>query len=125
MTDQANLQTANINLGYTDIAAPIAGKIGKTNVTIGNVVGPDSGPLTVIVSQDPMYVTFPVSQREFLRAQERNKEVDVTGIKVRLRFADGRTYKQEGTVNFVDVQVDRATDTVLVARHLSQPPRRA
>jgi membrane fusion protein (multidrug efflux system) len=121
MTDQANLQTAKINLGYTDIAAPIAGKVGKTNVTIGNVVGPDSGPLTVIVSQDPMYVTFPVSQREFLRAQERNKEVDVTGIKVRLRFADGRTYEKEGTVNFVDVQVNRSTDTVLVRASFPNP----
>ena len=41
--DEANLQTAKINLGYTDIIAPIAGKVGKTNVTKGNVVGPDSG----------------------------------------------------------------------------------
>ena len=57
------------NLGYTDISAPITGKIGRTNLTKGNVVGPESGPLTTIVSQDPMYVTFPVSQREFLEAQ--------------------------------------------------------
>ena len=68
MTNEANLQTAQINLGYTDIVAPIAGKIGRTALTKGNVVGPDSGVLTTIVSQDPMYVTFPVSQREFLRA---------------------------------------------------------
>ena len=70
MTDEASLSTAKINLGYTDIVAPISGKIGRTNITKGNVIGPDSGSLTVIVSQDPMYVTFPVSQREFLRAQE-------------------------------------------------------
>ena len=62
----ANLRTANINLGYTEITAPIAGKVGRTSVTKGNVVGPDSGSLTTIVSIDPMYVTFPVSQREFL-----------------------------------------------------------
>jgi membrane fusion protein, multidrug efflux system len=121
MTDEANLQTAKINLGYTDIVSPIAGKVGKTNVTIGNVVGPDSGPLTLIVSQDPMYVTFPVSQREFLRAQESHREVDITGIKVRLRFADGRRYEQEGAVNFVDVQVNRATDTVLVRATFPNP----
>jgi membrane fusion protein, multidrug efflux system len=62
MTSEADLQTAQINLGYTDIVAPIAGKIGRTALTKGNVVSPDSGVLTTIVSQDPMYVTFPVSQ---------------------------------------------------------------
>ena len=46
MTDQANLDTAKINLGYTEITSPITGKISKTNITIGNVVGPDSGILT-------------------------------------------------------------------------------
>jgi membrane fusion protein (multidrug efflux system) len=54
MTNEGNLQTAQINLGYTDITAPITGKIGRTSVTKGNVVGPDSGVLARIVSQDPM-----------------------------------------------------------------------
>jgi membrane fusion protein (multidrug efflux system) len=121
MEDEANVQTAKINLGYTDISAPITGKIGKTNVTKGNVVGPDSGTLTIIVSQDPMYVTFPVSQREFLRAQESSRKVDVGGIKAQLRFADGRTYDQVGRINFVDVTVDRATDTVLVRASFPNP----
>src|ERR1700680_4245446 len=43
MTDEANLQTAKINLGYTDIVAPVAGKIGRTSITKGNVIGPQSG----------------------------------------------------------------------------------
>ena len=60
-----------------------------------------------------MYVTFPVSQREFLRAQQAGQSVDITGIKVTLRFADGSAYKYPGKINFVDVTVDRATDTVL------------
>ena len=54
MTNEANLQTAQINLGYTDIIAPITGKVGRTTVTKGNVVGPDSGVLTTMVSQHPM-----------------------------------------------------------------------
>jgi membrane fusion protein, multidrug efflux system len=121
MQDEANLSTANINLGYTDIVSPISGKIGRTNVTKGNVIGPDSGPLTVIVSQDPMYVTFPVSQREFLRAQQVGRTVDITRIKARLRFADGAVYSQEGQVNFVDVTVDRSTDTVLARATFPNP----
>jgi membrane fusion protein (multidrug efflux system) len=118
---QANLDTAKINLGYTDIVAPITGKVGRTNVTIGNVVGPQSGPLTVIVSQDPMYVTFPVSQREFLRLQQAGQQLDVTKLKAGLRFADLRKYDQEGTVNFVDVTVNRTTDTVLVRAGFPNP----
>jgi membrane fusion protein (multidrug efflux system) len=61
VTAEANLRTAEINLGYTEIKAPINGIVGKTAVTKGNLVGPDSGVLTTIVSQDPMYVAFPVS----------------------------------------------------------------
>jgi membrane fusion protein (multidrug efflux system) len=121
MSDEANLQTAQINLGYTDIVSPIAGKVGKTNITKGNVVGPDSGVLTIIVSQDPMYVTFPVSQREFLRAQEAGRKVDIKDIKVRLRFADGSLYDQPGSVNFINVTVDRTTDTVLVRASVPNP----
>jgi len=116
MSDQAKLDNANRNLGYTDIVSPITGKISKTNVTAGNVVGPDSGDLTLIVSQDPMYVTFPVSQRDFLTLRVNPKD-----LKVKIRFADGTTFNQVGTINFVDVSVDRATDTVLVRATMPNP----
>jgi len=121
LSDEASLATAQINLGYTEIPSPITGRVGKTNITKGNVVGPATGVLTVIVSQDPMYVTFPVSQREFLRAQEAGREVDVTGIKARVRFSDGKTYDQLGRINFVDVTVDRTTDTVLARATFPNP----
>lgn len=124
MQDDANLKTAQINLGYTDITSPIDGEVGKTNVTKGNVVGPDSGVLTVIVSQDPMYVTFPVSDRDFLRAREAGRKIghdELSDFKVRIRFSDGSTYDQMGTVNFVNVTVDRATDTVLVRATVPNP----
>jgi membrane fusion protein (multidrug efflux system) len=111
LTDQANLDTANINLGYTDITSPISGKIGRTNITKGNVVDPTSGPLTLIVSQDPMYVTFPVSERDVLEA--RRQGGNVGSIKVKLRFSDGSIYDQTGEINFVDVTVDRSTDVTL------------
>ncbi len=74
LSDEANLDTAKINLGYTDISSPITGKIGRTNITKGNVVDPASGALTLIVSQDPMYVTFPVSERDVLEAKRRRRQ---------------------------------------------------
>ena len=85
------------------------------------MVGPESGPLTTIVSQDPMYVTFPVSQREFLKAQEDRSERDRKSIKVRIRFSDGSVYDQLGVVNFVDVTVDRTTDTVIPRATIPNP----
>ena len=124
MTNEGNLQTAQINLGYTDIVAPITGKVGRTTVTKGNVVGPDSGVLTTIVSQDPMYVTFPVSQREFLQAAQTGRPTDLKSIKVRIRFSDGSVYDQVGEINFVDVTVDRTTDTVIARATMPNPDGR-
>ena len=124
MQDEANLATAKINLGYTDITSPIDGEVGRTNVTKGNVVGPDSGVLTLIVSQDPMYVTFPVSDRDLLLARETGREIgyqDFKAFKVRLRFSNGTLYDQIGTLNFLNVTVDRTTDTVLARASIPNP----
>lgn len=118
---EANLQSAQINLGYTDIASPIAGKISRTNITKGNVVGPDKGTLTTIVSQDPMYVTFPVSLREFLSKSKTSQATDLARFKVRLRYSDGSLYDQDGTVNFLDVVANRSTDTVLARATMPNP----
>jgi membrane fusion protein (multidrug efflux system) len=120
-TAAANLKTAQINLGYTEIKAPIAGRIGRTKVTKGNVVSPDSGVLAQIVSDDPMYVTFPVSQREFLALKTNRLPADGSAPLVSLKFSDGSTYDQKGRVDFVDVSVERSTDTVLVRATLPNP----
>ena len=124
MTDEANLATAKINLGYTDITSPIEGEVGKTNITKGNVVGPDSGVLTVIVSVDPMYVTFPVSDRDLLQAREAGHTTgvrDYSEIKARIRFSNGSLYEETGNINFVNVAVDRTTDTVLARATMPNP----
>jgi membrane fusion protein (multidrug efflux system) len=120
LIDEANLDTANINLGYTEIKSPIAGKIGRTNITKGNVVGPDSGPLTLVVSQDPMYVTFPVSEADVMEARKDGR-TNVKNIKVKLRFSDGSIYDQVGEINFVDVTVDRGTDSVTLRATMANP----
>jgi membrane fusion protein, multidrug efflux system len=120
LTDQANLETAKINLGYTEITSPIAGKVGRTNITKGNVVGPDSGSLTLVVSQDPMYVLFPVSQTQVLTARKEG-QTHIDDIKVMLRFSDGSTYDEVGHIDFVDVTVDRATDAVTVRAVIANP----
>ena len=120
VTASANLKTAQINLGYTDITTPISGMVGRARATRGNVVGPDSGILTTIVSQDPMYVVFPVSQRDFLRLEGEREKLG-EHLVVKLVFSDGQTYAQTGKINFVDVIVDRATDSVTVRADVPNP----
>jgi membrane fusion protein (multidrug efflux system) len=117
---QANLDMAKINLGYTDIRSPVTGKISRTSFTKGNVVSPVSGALTTIVSQDPMYVVFPVSRREFL-GYTHGKHVDRESVRVTVRFSDGTLYEHEGAINFVDVTVDKLADTVTVRASLPNP----
>ncbi|WP_112662946.1 efflux RND transporter periplasmic adaptor subunit [Microvirga flavescens] len=120
-SDEANLRTAQINLGYTNITAPIAGRIGRSNVTKGNVVGPDSGVLVTIVSQDPMYVTFPISQRDLLGRTQAARQTDPKGVDVRIRFSDGTVYDQIGRLNFLDVSVEHTTDTLTARATIPNP----
>lgn len=119
---RAALEQAEINLGYTLIRAPVAGRIGRATVSVGNVVSPQSGTLALLVSQDPMYVTFPVSQRILLDIK-RSREAtgDGSNFKVRLAFADGSVYDQEGVLDFLDVTVAQGTDTVTVRARIPNP----
>src|SRR6201993_5320499 len=112
---QAQLQTAEINLGYTEIRAPIDGKISATEVTEGNVVSPTSGTLANLVSQDPMYVNFPVSTREGLELRNRyDPKGGFNAVIIKLRLPDGRIYGQEGKADYVSPTVAETTDTVTV-----------
>src|ERR1700748_2228422 len=112
---QAQVQASQINLDYTDIRSPIDGRIGRTSVTEGNVVNPGSGVLTTIVSQDPMYVFFPVPVRQGLELRARyTPQGGLGAVIIRLRLPDGRVYDQTGKLNFVDNTVSQSTDTVTV-----------
>jgi membrane fusion protein (multidrug efflux system) len=111
----AQVQSSKINLDYTDIRSPIDGKIGRTAVTEGNVVSPASGVLTTIVSQDPMYVTFPVSVRQRLELRERYAtRGGINAVVIKLRLPDGRLYEQTGKLDFVNNTIAQNTDTVTV-----------
>src|SRR5262245_22282679 len=73
---KAALTQAEVNLDYTDIRSPIDGRIGRTAYTVGNLVNPASGVLSIIVSQDPIYVLFPVSVRDLEIIREARREED-------------------------------------------------
>jgi membrane fusion protein (multidrug efflux system) len=110
---QAQLQTAQINLDYTEIRAPIDGRISATEVTEGNVVSPTSGTLATLVSQDPMYVLFPVSTRTGLELRDRYEaKGGFSAVVLKLRLTDGRIYGQEGKLDYVSPTVAANTDTI-------------
>ena len=119
---QANLASSQINLAYTQIKAPIDGKISRTAVTEGNVVGPTSGTLATIVSQDPMYVVFPVSSRSALDLRQRYADAGGFGaVRVRIRLPSGRIYSQDGKLDYIDPTISATTDT-LTARAVFPNP---
>jgi membrane fusion protein (multidrug efflux system) len=118
---RAELTSAKIQLDYTRILAPIEGRIGRSAVTPGNVVGPNTGVLTTIVRQSPMRVIFPVSQRAILEWRRGTPDQSFDAIQARIRLADGRLYDQTGKLNFIDVKTDRATDSVQVQAIFDNP----
>ena len=123
LTAQAQLKTSQINLGYTTIAAPIDGKIGRTNLTAGNVVQPNSGTLATVVGQDPMYVVFPISVRSLIELRGRYvPKGGFDAVQIKILLPDGRTYGQTGKLNFVDNTVATNTDTVTLRGTIPNPP---
>lgn len=124
LSAQAQLKAAEINLAYTEIHAPVAGKISRTSITVGNVVSPSSGPLASIVSQDPMYVLFPVASRTLTELQKRYADKGGTNaVVVKLRLADGSLYNRNGKIDYVEPTVSATTDTILLRALIANPPR--
>ncbi len=110
---QAQLEQAEINLGYTEIRAPIDGKISSTAVTEGNVVSPTSGTLANLVSQDPMYVIFPISLRAALELRDRyGPKGGFSAVVIKLRLPTGEIYQANGHLDYVAPTVAQTTDTI-------------
>ncbi|UHD15204.1 efflux RND transporter periplasmic adaptor subunit [Thiocapsa bogorovii] len=120
---QAALTQAMLDLSYTTITAPVAGRIGLASYTVGNLVGPSSGTLATIVSRDPIYVQFPVTQRDLLGARQtiEKKGGNAREVKVRVRLPDGTLYEHSGRLDFVDVTTDPGTDSVTLRAELPNP----
>jgi membrane fusion protein, multidrug efflux system len=109
---KAQLRDAEIQLSYTTIKSPIEGRIGRAAFSPGNLVSPDSGVLATVVSESPIRVLFPVTQRELLDARRDSASGDA--LTVRLRLADGSLYQEKGKLDFIDITVDPKTDGQIV-----------
>jgi multidrug efflux system membrane fusion protein len=118
---QAALQTARLNLGYTEIRAPVAGRVGKLEITIGNLVpaGPGAPVLTTLVSVDPIYASFNADEEIVTRALktlglDANAHAQLDRIPVRMVTATSNGTTLEGRLQLIDNQVDARSGTVRV-----------
>mgnify|MGYP000625110067 CR=1 FL=1 len=118
---KAELEQANLNLGYTQITTPIAGRIGRSSVDTGNLVGPDSGVLATVVATDPVYVTFSITERDYLEYISAYNAGDTSDYTPQIRLVDGTTYGYDGKVDFYGTQVDPATGTIPIRATFPNP----
>jgi membrane fusion protein (multidrug efflux system) len=117
---EAQARASQISLDYTQIRAPIAGKITRTTLTVGNVVSPASGALATIVSQDPMYVTFPIPVRTALDLRDKYAN---NGVVIHIRLPNGKAYGQTGLIDYGSPSVTGNTDTVMLRARIPNPLR--
>jgi len=121
---KANLVTAEYDLKKTRIYAPISGQIGKTTAHVGDYVAPSKGALAHIMQVDPIRVTFPLTDRQFLAWREAEKKGGLReNFRTRLLLADDSIYEGEGTIDFDDNQMSRETATIIVRLSFANPDR--
>ena len=122
---EAAVENARLDLQFTSVRSPINGRAGRAMVTEGNLANADTTLLTTIVSQDPVFVYFESDEQSFLRYQElaRKGERAETKNPVRVGLASEQGYPHEGTVDFVDNQVDPSTGTIRARAVLKNPDR--
>jgi multidrug efflux system membrane fusion protein len=110
--NQAVLDTARLNLGYTRVTAPVSGRVGKAEITPGNLVQgevPNSPVLTTVVSQHPVYASFEVDEGAFLKYIGNTRG---GALPVAVGLADEAGFPHEGRLEFIDNRVDPQTGTV-------------
>jgi multidrug efflux system membrane fusion protein len=116
---QAALQSARLNLGYTRVAAPVSGRVGKLEITVGNLVaaGPGAPVLTTLVSVDPIYASFEADERVLAKALQGLKTEgpgELAKIPVEMGTAATADTPYKGKLQLVDNQVDAKSGTVRV-----------
>ncbi|MDS7955993.1 MULTISPECIES: multidrug efflux RND transporter periplasmic adaptor subunit AdeD [unclassified Acinetobacter] len=122
--NEAVLKTARTNLRYTQVSAPISGRIGRSSITRGALVtSAQTEPLATIQKLDPMYVDLTQSSDEYmaLRKQLTENGIKPTELSVRLKLENGTAYAEQGTFKFSDVAVDEATGSVTLRAAFPNP----
>ena len=120
----AAIESARLNLEYTRVLAPIDGRVGREEITVGNLVqgdAPDSPVLTTMVSVDPVYVSFEADEHAYLKYIAAGREAP---LNVEVGLADETGFPHQARLEFIDNQVAATTGTVRMRAVLANPERR-
>ena len=121
-SNKALLNTAELNLGYATIEAPISGRIGDSLIEVGGLVSRTSiSPLTTIVPLDPIWVRFKVSEAEYLQSQNAKGSQGDIKLPIQLILANGSTFPYKGQIRNTVNQVDLKTGTLEVQGTFPNP----
>lgn len=118
---KARLDLAKQDLDYTEITAPMSGKIGESTFSVGELIGPDSGVLAEIVKIDPIDAVFSVSENEMLSLQYQFRDRSNGNAIVKFYTSDGREYPYEGRFSFIDNALDEAMNTLKLKASFPNP----
>jgi membrane fusion protein, multidrug efflux system len=123
---QAALNNAQLNYDFSEVKAPINGRISRRLVTEGNIVSADQTMLTTIVSLDPIYFSFTVDEKSFLKYQNSlgigmGQTQQGKGVPILIALSGEAKPTRKGTLDFVDNRVDNATGTILLRATVPNP----
>lgn len=122
---RAAVRTAELNLEYTTVTAPVDGVIGRAQFRVGGLVTAYQSLLTTLYDIDPMYVNFSISERRMLELQERfgsqPQEHYGNSDTFRIVLADGSVYREPARLNLIDAAVDRETGTLPIRLEVANP----
>lgn len=119
---EASLEQKKLDLSYTRITAPFAGRIGLKNADRGALVGPNSGSLVTLTRLDPMEVETQVETALVIDFKEAQAEGNAQRVpSVHLQMPNGKPYPLEGTIDYLSVNVSQGTDTVTVRARFDNP----
>lgn len=123
---RAAVETAQINLNFTNIEAPFTGRVGSTNLSIGDLVGPTSGPLVTLVQRDPMLVDFDVDEASLAERMKANRERAAQGLPPaeftpKLQLINGDFYPLAGEIDYANNRINPSTGTVTVTARFPNP----
>lgn len=124
----AQVTSAEVNLGFTTILAPFTGRIGRSAVSPGDLVGPMSGDLTTLVSIDPIEALFQVAEANYIAAVTERLDhpggpepEDLASIEVTLRLANGASYPGVGHIDYFANRIDEVTGTLEARAKIPNP----
>jgi multidrug efflux system membrane fusion protein len=122
---EAAVATAELNLAFTEVRSPINGRVGRAQLTAGNLAQADQTVLTTVVSQDPVYVYFDCDEQSYLRYKNRAGKGERVNAEnpVRVALANETGFPHAGRIDFLDNRVDPSTGTIRARVVIANPDR--